>query len=174
PPDPGRVLDLAAFRDVEAVRLFADRARAVVPDFRVDAANAPAVAAITAGLDGLPLAIELAATRLKVLSPQQVQVRLVDRLGLLSSRSRTLPEPHLVSADQAAWLDRCDVERGNLREALRWAVETGRVECAQEAAGALWRFWHQRGHIEEGARWFREILALPSGQRATAARAKAL
>src|SRR5207302_6637683 len=92
PPDPERVLDLTAFRDVEAVRLFTDRARPVVPDFRVDAANAPAVAAITAGLDGLPLAIELAATRMKVLSPEQVLERLADRLALLSSPSRTLPE----------------------------------------------------------------------------------
>src|SRR5262249_10883809 len=54
-------------------------------------------------------------------------------------------EPHLIGEDQAEWLDRCDVERGNLREALRWAVETGRVQRAQEAAGALWRFWQQRG-----------------------------
>src|SRR5262249_10938899 len=83
-------------------------------------------------------------------------------------------EPHLVADDQAEWLERCDVERGSLREALRWAVETGRVERAQLAAAALWRFWQQRGHMEEGSRWFREILSLPAGQAPTAARAKAL
>jgi len=83
-------------------------------------------------------------------------------------------EPHLVAEDQVEWLDRCDIEHRNIREALRWAIETGQVDRAQEAAGALWRFWQQRGHISEGARWLGEILALPSGQGATAARAKAL
>ena len=53
-------------------------------------------------------------------------------------------------------------------------METGRADRAQEAAGALWRFWQQRGHLEEGARWFAEILGLPGGQQPTAARAKAL
>jgi len=289
PPDLASLPDLATLRDTDAIRLFADRARAIVPDFQIDERNASTIAAITARLDGLPLAIELAATRMKVLTPQQVLDRLADRFALLSSRSRTVPErqrtlrgtiewsyelldeperrffaraavfsggwtlasadavcdstgigldvldgltslvdkslvrrsenwgairfsmletirefgqqelrgssdldatlerhgvhyldlaleaePHLVAEDQVEWLDRCDVEHGNIRAALRWAIETGRAERAQEAAGALWRFWQQRGHIAEGARWFAEILALPSGRSATAARAKAL
>lgn len=289
PPDPASLPDVATLRDIDAVRLFADRVQAVVPDFRIDEQNANAVAAITARLDGLPLAIELAATRMKVLTPQQILERLADRFALLTSSSRTLPdrqrtlrgaiewsyelldeqerrlfarlaiftggwtlasadtvcdpagigldvldgisalvdkslvrrsldvnwirfsmletirefgrqklqewgdvdatrerhgahyldlaveaEPHLVAEDQVEWLDRCDVEHGNVRDALRWAIETDRAERAQEAAGALWRFWQQRGHIAEGARWFAEVLALPSGSGATAARAKAL
>ena len=64
-------------RRVEAVRLFTERAEAVGPRFRVTEENAAAVAEITARLDGLPLAIELAATRAKLLSPQQMLDRLV-------------------------------------------------------------------------------------------------
>src|SRR5207247_7683224 len=71
-------------------------------------------------------------------------------------------EPHLTAEDQAQWLDRCDLEHANIPAALRWAVEAGEVERALEGAGALWRFWHQRGHLAEARRWFDEILALPS------------
>ena len=57
--------------------------------------------------------------------------------------------------------------------ALRWAIEAGLVHRAQEAAGALW-LWQQRGHLAEGRRWLEEVLAMPSGQGPTPARAKAL
>ncbi|MDQ2964709.1 MAG: adenylate/guanylate cyclase domain-containing protein, partial [Chloroflexota bacterium] len=67
----------------EAVRLFVDRARAVRPDFALDEANAAAVAEIVSRLDGLPLAIELAAARSRLLSPQQMLPRLERRLDLL-------------------------------------------------------------------------------------------
>jgi tetratricopeptide (TPR) repeat protein len=83
-------------------------------------------------------------------------------------------EPHLTAADQGEWLDRCDTEHANLRAALRWAVEAGEADRAQAAAGALWRFWQQRGHLAEGRRWLEEVLAMPSGQGPTPARAKAL
>jgi predicted ATPase len=59
-------------------------------------------------------------------------------------------EPHLTADDQIEWLDRCDWEHPNIRAALRWAVEAGEADRAQEAAGALWRFWQQRGHLAEG------------------------
>ena len=62
------------------------------PGFQVTPDNAPAVAEITAHLDGLPLAIELAATRTKLLTPQQMLPRLQHRLSILSSGVRTLPE----------------------------------------------------------------------------------
>jgi hypothetical protein len=58
--------------------------------------------------------------------------------------------PHLGGADQGEWLDRLDLEHANLRAALRWAVEAGETDRAQEAAGAIWRFWQQRGHLAEG------------------------
>jgi predicted ATPase/class 3 adenylate cyclase len=289
PPDPDRIPDLAALRRIEAVRLFTERAQAASPRFRLTEENAPAVAAITARLDGLPLAIELASTRTKVLTPQQMLPRLEKRLSILTSGPRTLPErhrtlrdtiawshdlleqperalfarmsvftggctlesaeqvcdptgigldlleglsslvdkslvrridpsegeprfamletirefgleqlradgdhdtvrrhaehyldlareaePHLTAEDQGEWLDRCEREHANIRAALRWAIEAREAERAQESAGALWRFWQQRGHLAEASRWFEEILAMPSGQARTAARAKAL
>jgi predicted ATPase/class 3 adenylate cyclase len=289
-PDPQRLPDLSTLRRVEAVRLFTERARAASPRFGVTAENAPAVAEITARLDGLPLAIELAATRTKVLTPEQILPRLEKRLAILTSGARTLPErqrtlrgaiawshdlldeadrrlfaqlsvfsggwtlesaeavcdpeglgldvldgltslvdkslirrtepaggeprfsmletirefgqeqlqaggdldlilrrhgehfldlaieaePHLTADDQGEWLDRCDREHANIRNALRWAIETREAVRAQDSAGALWRFWQQRGHLAEGRRWLDEILAMPSGQAHTPARAKAL
>jgi predicted ATPase/class 3 adenylate cyclase len=75
----------------EAVALFADRARAVKPDFAVTAQNAATVAEICRRLDGLPLAIELAAARIKLLSPQAMVERLQPRLPLLTGGPRDLP-----------------------------------------------------------------------------------
>jgi predicted ATPase/class 3 adenylate cyclase/Tfp pilus assembly protein PilF len=74
-----------------AVTLFAERARAVRPDFEITAENAQAVSAICAQLDGLPLAIELAAARIKILSPQMMLARLDSRLKLLTGGGRDLP-----------------------------------------------------------------------------------
>ena len=92
PPDPA-VTSFSAERsvvqDFASVRLLTQRARAVVPSFAVTQDNAPAVAAICRALDGMPLAIELAAARLRTMAPEQMQARLGDRFGLLSSGSRT-------------------------------------------------------------------------------------
>ena len=289
-PDPGRLPDVHALGRFEAVRLFTERALAVRPEFRLTEENAPAVAEIIARLDGLPLAIELAATRTKVLTPQAMLPRLQQRLSILTAGARTLPErqrtlrdaiawsydlldaaerrlfarlsvfaggwtlesaevvcdpadlgldvldgltslvdkslarrtepadaqprfamletirefgreqlraggdldgvlrrhgdhfldlaveaePHLTAGDQGEWLDRCDRDHANIRAALRWAIEAGEVDRAQEAAGALWRFWQQRGHLAEGRRWLEALLAPPLPQGRTAARAKAL
>lgn len=76
----------------EAIQLFIDRARVVRSDFRLTDDNAAAVAEICRRLDGLPLAIELAAARLRLFSPQALRDRLGDRLGLLRSGPRDLPE----------------------------------------------------------------------------------
>lgn len=76
----------------EAVQLFIDRARVVRPDFQLTDDNAPAVAEICRRLDGLPLAIELASARLRLFSPDVLRDRLGDRLGLLRSGPRDLPE----------------------------------------------------------------------------------
>ena len=75
----------------EAVRLFFDRALAVKPDLALTAETAPAVAEICRRLDGLPLAIELAAARVKVLSPTALQARLERRLPLLTGGGQDLP-----------------------------------------------------------------------------------
>ncbi|REE95194.1 LuxR C-terminal-related transcriptional regulator [Thermomonospora umbrina] len=76
----------------DSVRLLADRAAAVVPSFEVTSANAAAVAAICRQLDGVPLAIELAAARLRSLSPRQLADRLSRRLPILTGAPRTAPE----------------------------------------------------------------------------------
>src|ERR687892_1955606 len=76
----------------ESVSLFVERARDIRPDFQLTQENALAVAEICSRLDGLPLAIELAAVRVNVLSPQAMLPRLDERLSLLTSGPRSLPE----------------------------------------------------------------------------------
>jgi predicted ATPase/DNA-binding CsgD family transcriptional regulator/DNA-binding XRE family transcriptional regulator len=75
----------------DAVRLFLERARAVVPGFALTAENVAAVAEICRRLDGVPLAIELAAARIRVLTPEQIAARLEDHLRLLTDGTRTAP-----------------------------------------------------------------------------------
>jgi predicted ATPase/class 3 adenylate cyclase len=290
-PNLQRLPDPESLQQSPAIRLFAERAAAVEPRFRLTRENAAAVAAIAVRLDGLPLAIELAASRAKLLAPQQILSRLQQSSSLLSSRSPTLPErqrtlrtaiagsyelltederrlfaevsifrggwsleaaesivdadgaridaldglsslrdkslvrvavtpargesrfsmletirefahdrlaetgeleavgqrhgeyflsraidteSELTGTEQSKWLDYWDSELDNLRTALRWAVDSKRFELAQRAAGAIWRFWQQRGHLSEGRRWIDEVLAGPGAARATEARAKAL
>jgi len=87
-PDPNHVPDLAALSQYEAVALFLRRAQSARSDFHVTNANAPAVAEICVRLDGLPLAIELAAARMKLLSPEALLVRLHQPLHVLTSGPR--------------------------------------------------------------------------------------
>jgi len=102
-PDPRHLPDLQQFTQFESVALFIERAVAVRPDFRVNSANAPAVAEVCVRLDGLPLAIELAAARVRVLNPQAILDRLGDRLGLLSGGARDLPERQQTLRGAIAW-----------------------------------------------------------------------
>ena len=90
-PDAGEPLTLAGLGLFPAVRLFAERAAQVAPGFAVTEANMAAVAGICRRLEGLPLAIELAAARTRVLSAEQIDARLSDRLGLLTRGSRANP-----------------------------------------------------------------------------------
>ncbi|HEX2027192.1 MAG TPA: tetratricopeptide repeat protein [Nitriliruptorales bacterium] len=87
----------------EAVVLFVERASAVRPGFRVTPENARSLVEITSRLDGLPLAIELAAARIKLLSPQDISQRLNDRLGLLAGGARDLPRRQQTLRDAIAW-----------------------------------------------------------------------
>jgi predicted ATPase/class 3 adenylate cyclase len=86
----GHMPDLAGLTQYEAVRLFIERAQDVKPDFQVTNDNAPAVAEICARLDGLPLAIELAAARVKMLPPHSLLSRLGSRTSSTSGRLKTL------------------------------------------------------------------------------------
>jgi predicted ATPase/class 3 adenylate cyclase len=271
----------------EAVRLFIERAVGAKSDFSINNANAPAVAEICARLDGLPLAIELAAARVKLLSPDQILSRLESNLGVLATSAQDLPErqrtmrgaiewsfqmltpdeqklferlgvfrggftldsaeqvvlgeglaldifdgvasladksllrtvdagnetrfamletirefanerlnagpdgdairrahahhyfglalaseEELTGANQAEWLDRLEREHDNLRASFSRAPDLGLLDEALSAAGAIWRFWQQRGHFAEARGIYDRLLALPGAS--PAARAKAL
>ena len=93
----------ASLAACESVRLFAERAAAAVPGFTLDDENAAAIAAIVRRLDGLPLAIELAAARLKLLPPQAILPRLDHSLGLLTGGSRDLPDRQQALRATIAW-----------------------------------------------------------------------
>jgi predicted ATPase/class 3 adenylate cyclase len=280
---------LEALTQSEAMSLFLDRARAVRRDFELTEENAGVVADICRKLDGLPLAIELAAVRMNVLTPEAILPRLDERLSLLTSGPKSLPErqrtlrgaidwsyqlleeperrlfarlatfsgggtleaieavagadiggrvldllgdlvdnsllrrtetpggeirfqmletirefateqldaepdapqvrerharhylalaiqaePHLIGADQKVWLDRCDREHDNFRAALAWSIKAGDVRAGQAAAGALWRFWHQRGQLPEGRKKLEHLLQTPGGEAPTPERFTAL
>ncbi len=289
-PDPAALPDAEAVSQYEAVALFIDRARAAKPDFVVTDENAPAVAEICYRLDGLPLALELAASRVKLLSPQAMLPKLEHRLQLLTSGAKDLPErqrtlrgaiewsydllddphralfarlaafmggatfesadavtnpgdeleldtldgladlvdesllrqidedgeprfvmletirefaeekldgaldveevrrrhaghfvalaeeaePHLTGAEQVTWLGTIEREHDNVRMALRWSLEGDDPEPAMRILGSLWRFFHQRGHLDEGRRWAARALEHPAAQTPTRHRAKAL
>jgi len=98
-----REYDLATLTTYEAVRLFINRAASVKPGFAVTNANAPAVAAISSTLHGMPLAIELAAARIKLLTPDQILVRLEHHLDTLTAGARDLPERQQTLRGAIAW-----------------------------------------------------------------------
>ncbi|MGA8233117.1 MAG: protein kinase, partial [Candidatus Acidiferrales bacterium] len=91
-PDSRSMPPVESLAQYPAVALFVQRAVAVKPDFELNRENAPAVAEICARLDGLPLAIELAAARIKVLSLSSMRTRLASRLQLLTGGARDLPQ----------------------------------------------------------------------------------
>jgi predicted ATPase/DNA-binding XRE family transcriptional regulator len=109
-PVPAQVTPGAALRPEQvgayaSVRLFSERARAAVADFAVTAATAPALAGICARLDGLPLALELAAARVKVLPVDTLLTRLERALPLLSGGPRDLDERQQTMRATLAWSD---------------------------------------------------------------------
>ena len=98
-PPEGDVSDIEELAHYEAVRLFVARAVTVKSDFALNAENAPAVVQICRRLDGIPLALELAAARVHVLTPEQIAARLDDRFHLLTGGSRTvLPRQRTLQA----------------------------------------------------------------------------
>lgn len=148
PPDPSqlsalelarlpvgeRTIDIAALTTYEAVRLFIARAGAVKPGFQVTNENAPAVAAICARLHGMPLAIELAAARVKLLPPDAILARLEKQLTVLAAGSRDLPERQQTLRGAIAWS--YDIlDEGARRLLDRLSVFSGGIDL--EAAEAI-------------------------------------
>ncbi|MGH3147905.1 MAG: ATP-binding protein, partial [Rubrobacter sp.] len=274
-PDPRHLTSVEGLPHYEAARLFVERARAVKQDFSLDEGNAVTVAQICYRLDGIPLAIELAAARAKVLSVEQISTRLDDSFGLLTGGGRTalprqrtlraamdwsyqllsgrerasfrrlstmardftleaaeavctggdsgeeldrdevldlltrLVDKSLVlvveqdgearyrlletmrqygweklgesgeedevlgrharffldlaeeterEARRGTWIERLEMEHGNLRAALGWALASGEAELGLRLASALGVFWNVRGHLSEGQRWLEAAL----------------
>ncbi len=124
--------------DSEAVRLFAARAASVRPDFTLSSANAGVVADICTTLDGVPLAIELAAARIRTLPAEQIRLRLASRFELLAMGDRTAPPRQQTLKAAVAWsydqlaeperllLSRLSVFHG-------WSLEMAEQVCADEA-----------------------------------------
>src|SRR5438094_6811639 len=136
PVPPAQPLDsFEKLAENPSVRLFVDRSTSVVPDFQLTAGNAPAVAKIRRRLDGIPLAIELAAARVKVMTVEQIAERLDDRFRLLTGGSRTaLPRQQtlraavdwsydLLSEPERVLLHRLSVFAGG------WTLEAAEAVC---------------------------------------------
>jgi len=102
-PDPEQPPPVERLTQYEAVRLFVERAQAAKANFFVTNYNAPAVAEICVRLDVLPLAIELAAARIKALPPQKLLDKLSDRLKLLTGGARDLPERQRTLRSTMGW-----------------------------------------------------------------------
>jgi predicted ATPase/class 3 adenylate cyclase len=98
-PNPAQLPPLENLLDIDSIRLFIDRATIVKPDFKLTKDHASFVTQICSRLDGIPLAIELAAARMRILSPEQIAARLDDRFRLLTGGSRTaLPRQQTLRA----------------------------------------------------------------------------
>jgi predicted ATPase/DNA-binding CsgD family transcriptional regulator len=102
-PDPADRHELDALGAYPGVELFLERARAVRPDFRLSESNAGAVGAICARVDGLPLAIELAAARVRLLSPAEIVARLAHPFELLTGGPRDVPDRQRTLGDTISW-----------------------------------------------------------------------
>jgi predicted ATPase len=139
-PDAAAVADLDSFRQVESVTLFRDRTRAVHADWEVSVANAAAVAEICVRLDGLPLAIELAAAWMNVLTAQAMVPELPHALRFLGGRGATRPSRHQTLQTTIEWsYDRLsDQERTVFRRAavfeLGWSLDAFCAVCGDPGA----------------------------------------
>jgi predicted ATPase/class 3 adenylate cyclase len=154
-PESERTVTPATLSTYEAVHLFIARAGAVKPGFEITNDNAPAVAAICARLHGMPLAIELAAARVKLLAPDAILVRLEHQLALLAAGSRDLPERQQTLRGAIAWsydildeacrllLDRLSVFAGHIELEAAEAVCGPASELGQDVVDGLFSLANQ-------------------------------
>src|SRR5262249_35778450 len=120
-----------------SVQLFVDRAQQVMPHFQLSRVNSPAVEALVAGLEGIPLRVELAAARVQVLTPARMLSQLDRRLDFLASRKRDVAERQrtlrgalewsyrLLALELQRFFSRLSVFRGG------WSVEAAEVVCEE-------------------------------------------
>lgn len=168
-----------------AVQLFLNRAEAAGVELAPDPAVLQTVAGICRRLDGIPLVasslVRMPTARTGSGEPRVSMLETIREFGgeQLEDRGEAVPArqrqagwylalaeaaaPALAGPDAAAWLARLDEEHDNLRAALGWACGQGDRQAALRLAGALGRFWAQRGHLSEGRRWCAAALALPAG-----------
>ena len=136
-------IDLQELAECEAVVLFTDRAQLAAPGFEISAHNAPAVAELCRRLDGIPLAIELAAARARLMSPNQIVGKLKNRFGFLTGGNRAGPDRHrslqaaldwsydLLSDDERKLFGRLSVFAGSFSlEAVEHVCGGGDLEIA--------------------------------------------
>jgi predicted ATPase/DNA-binding CsgD family transcriptional regulator len=136
-PQPGSAEVPEELSRYEAVRLFGDRAEASLPGFVLGSANMSAVAALCRSLDGVPLAIELAAAWVRVLSVEQIVARLDDRFRLLTSGDRTAPPRQRTLRAAIDWshdllADRERVLLRRLSVFAGWSLELAEQVCSSE------------------------------------------
>jgi len=131
-PDIKQLPSLDSLSQYEAVKLFIDRAQAAQPTFKVTNENAPAVAQICHRLDGIPLALELAAAKVRALSVEQISKRLDDRFRLLTGGSRTALERHQTLRATLDWSYNLLPEKEQiLFRRLSIFVDGGTLEAAE-------------------------------------------
>ncbi len=165
-----------------SVQLFVDRARAVRPDFAIIDKNREAIAEICRRLDGMPLAIELAAARLRALTPQQIVERLNDRFRLLTSGSRTALPRHQTLRAVVEWSwDLLDRRRAGRRSPavplLRWRDSRSRRARLQwsgtTARGRARSTGFPRRQVTRRGRGRRPFGALPDARDSQGVRRRA-
>jgi len=137
-PDLKALPGLAALSQFEAVRLFIERAVAVKPDFQATNENAPAIAGICERVDGLPLAIELAAARVKLFSPQALLSRLEKSLSALGSGTRDAPARQQTLLGAILWsYDMLDAGARRLLARVSVFARGGNLEQLEPVCGPV-------------------------------------
>jgi predicted ATPase len=135
-PDLKALPSLSALTQFEAVRLFIERAVAAKPDFEATSENAPAIAGICERVDGLPLAIELAAARIKLFTPQALLGRLDRSLSALGSGARDLPSRQQTLRNAIQWsYDLLDTGERRLLARFSVFARGGRLEQLESVCG---------------------------------------